>query len=57
MSDSERLLRRFADRSFHTSRHKVYVVKGQRFTVHVGSKQNCQELPKIKTRLRRLGLI
>lgn len=57
MSDSEKLLRRFANHSFHTSRHKVYIVAGQRFTVHVGSKQNPQELPKIKAKLRRMGLL
>lgn len=57
MTDSEKLLVKFADKKIKLRHHDVYIVQGVRFSLHRGNKPNPQEIYKVKKQLRKLGLI
>ena len=57
MSDAERLLRRAGAERIPSTRHIVYLLQGERFTLRISRKYHPQELVKVKMRLRRMGLL
>jgi hypothetical protein len=56
MTDSERLLRRSGAVMVPSRRHLVYLLRGQRFTLHRGGNPNHMEIVMVRRKLRRLGL-
>lgn len=58
MSEAERILKRAGGQQVRSRRHLVYLVGGERFTLHRGGKpSDQQELRTVRLRLRRLGLL
>lgn len=57
MGDAERLLRRAGAERIPARRHIVYLLQGERFTLHRGTRTDDMELQKVKKRLRKLGLL
>ncbi len=57
VSEAERLVRRAGGVRIPAKRHIVYLVRGERFTLHSGTRPNSRELAGVRKQLRRLGLI
>ncbi len=57
MTEAEKLVRRAGGRQIRATRHKVFLIGEERFTLHTGTKPNPSELKKVRKKLMRLGLL
>lgn len=57
MTESERLLRAAGAVKVKARRHLVYVLGGERITLHRGNRPNVQEIQSVRRALRRAGKV
>jgi hypothetical protein len=57
MTESEKLLIRAGAIQIPGRRHRVYLLKGKRFALHLGTKPHSMELKRVKKKLREMGLL
>lgn len=57
MTEAEKLIRQAGGVRIRSKRHRVYLLDGYRFTLHLGGKPNVSEIFHVKKVLRKMGKI